>query len=104
MDLLAGTHGHMQDRAGAWRRDFHDSLVRLYLNQWLVRAHTVTLFDEPAHDLTLVNAFTNVREAKFQCHADLKRPGRDGLPQRPAQSSADSIFRVGGEERQYQTP
>ena len=78
LDLLACTHGHVQDRAGAWRRDFHDSLVRLNLNQWLVWAHTVTLFDEPAHDLTLVNAFTNVREAKFQCHADLKRPGRDG--------------------------
>ena len=78
LDLLAGTHGHVQDRAGAWRRDFHDSLIRFDLNQWLVWAHLVTLLHQPAYDLTLVNAFTNVREAKFQCHADLKRPGRAG--------------------------
>jgi hypothetical protein len=78
LDLLAFTYGQAQDRTGARRRDFHHGFVRLDLNQWLVRAHLVTLVHQPAHDLTLVNTFTNVREAKFQCHADLKRPGRDG--------------------------
>jgi hypothetical protein len=78
LNLLAFSHRYTQDYARAWRRDFHHGFIRLHLDQWLVRTHAVPLFDQPVHDLTLVNTFTNIREAKFQCHVDLKRPGRDG--------------------------
>src|SRR5262249_9837296 len=98
LDLLACCRGQTQDHTSAWRRDLHHGLIRLHLDQWLVRPHPVALLDQPAHDFTLVDPFTDIREAKFQCHTDLKRPGRGGWPRPHAQASAGSTFPVAAAE------
>ena len=44
-------------------------LVGFHLHQRLIGPHPVALGHQPAHDLTLGNTFSHVREAKFQGHA-----------------------------------
>ena len=69
LNRFARRHRQSQNGAGARRRNLHHGFVGFHLDQWLIGPHLVALRHQPAHDLTLGNAFSHVREAEFQGHA-----------------------------------
>src|SRR5450432_2527584 len=69
-ELALGEHA-LADAPGARRRDLDGGLVRHDLDHGLVEAQRIALLDEPAHDLALDDAFTDVGQPELVDHARL---------------------------------
>jgi len=74
-DLVAHLHAQLFCHPGVRRRDLHRRLVRLQLEERLVRLHGVAVALEPARDRALAHGLPERRNADREAHR-LARAGR----------------------------
>ena len=78
---VALLHQDLEHRPGARRGDLDRRLVGLHLDERLILVHLVALGDEPAGDLGLGEAFSQVRQLELVGHGGA---GYSVCPRRPA--------------------